>query len=174
MKISITGSQGTGKSHLIRALKERGYVAYDIDHTEGAAQLEKDGRPTEWPEGVIDWNVYHWNMQRPVINELLASAETVFIAGLPGNWREFLNDFDKIVVLTVTPETQLHRLQTRNVHKHGQSDEELHRRVASHDKNVRRFLQAGAVAINSEQSVEKIIEEILLTSNQRSRYHAET
>ena len=160
-KVFITGAQGSGKSHLIRALSDRGYAAYDIDHVEGAMQLERDGQPVAWPDGAVDWSVYRWNMQRPMIKMLLASDKTVFIAGLPGNWRDFLNDFDRIFVLTVRPEAQLHRLRTRDAHEHGQSEEEFQQRVASHDKNVKRFLEVGAIPISSEQSVEAMIAAIV-------------
>ena len=115
MNVLITGSSGTGKSTVIKELKRRGYTAIDGDEEPGLSRLEiqETGEPTDWPDGFVDWSFYAWNLNETVLKQLLQKDETVFFGTISGNQADYYSLFEKIIVLTVSPEEHLRRMKTR-------------------------------------------------------------
>jgi hypothetical protein len=66
----ITAAPGSGKSTIIRALKELGLSAFDTDDIPGVTGLEDKTthRPIDWPNGPVDWTKYDWNWQPERVN----------------------------------------------------------------------------------------------------------
>jgi dephospho-CoA kinase len=130
-RVLLTGMSGTGKSSVIRALRDRGYKAVDTD--EGWSEPLPDGRQ-RWREDAIQ--------------ALLATEDTdvLFVAGCEENQAKFHAQFDHIVLLSAPLDTLLERLATRTTNPYGKTPEELRRflddvetiepllrRVASHE-----------------------------------------
>lgn len=161
-KVFITGSGGVGKSTVIKRLAECGFTAYDTDDMPGTTRLEDaTGSPAAWPEGYVDWDKYRWNWQRPAIEKLLASDETVFIGAYPSNWQDFVDDFDTIIALTVDPKTHEARLKGRNTHTHGQDGQNIAENVATQAQKLSEFIAVGAIAVVNDRPVDEIVDEII-------------
>lgn len=165
-KVFITGSGGVGKSTVIKNLVERGFTAYDTDDMPGVTRLEdKEGNPKEWPTGYIDWSKYQWNWQRPEIEKLLMSDETVFMGAMPSNWREFVGDFDTTIAVTVNSQVHEQRLKTRNVHEHGQGKRNIADNIYSQEQNLGKFVAAGAIVVDNDRPIDEVVDEILAISH---------
>lgn len=164
-KVLITGSSGVGKSTIIDNLHGRGYVAYDTDDIPGATSLIHipTGQPIDWPKhGPMDWrNTYAWNWQEPVFSNLLKSSETVFIGAVVGNWRNYINEFDHIIVLGISPDEQRHRLLKRTTHKHGNDIAEINQRVERQIRARQPYLDAGAKLLMNDTSIDAVVDKLI-------------
>ena len=161
-KIFITGSGGTGKSTIIKRLSERGYTAYDTDDMPETTRLENlAGEPVEWPDGFVDWSKYRWNWQRPAIEKLLASDDTVFLGAIVGNQKDFADLFDTIIALTADPATHEHRRRTRSVHTHGQDDRNIRHSIEVQAEKLKRFMAYGAIPVVNNRPLDEVVDEIL-------------
>jgi len=162
-KVFITGSGGVGKSTIIKRLQERGFTAYDTDDMPGVTRLEDylTHLPVEWPEGYVDWSKYRWNWQRPAIERLLASDDTVFLGAYPSNWDDFMSDFDIVVALTADTTAHEQRLRTRNTHTYGQGEENIREQVNHQAEKLAEFIAAGAIGVVNDKSIDKVVDEIL-------------
>ena len=111
-RVLLTGMSGTGKSSVVRELRERGYKAVHTD--DGWCALQPDGRQL-WREDAI--------------RQLLATedADVLFLAGCQENQVGFHAQFDRIVLLSAPLETLVERLATRTNNPYGKSPEELAR-----------------------------------------------
>jgi len=165
-KIFIIGSGGVGKSTVIKRLKERGFTAYDTDDMPSVHRVEDaSGAPTNFPKGYIDWTKYRWNWQRPAIEKLLVSDDTVFLGAYPSNWDDFVNDFDTIIALTADTLTHEHRLRTRNTHTYGQSEENIREQINQQAEELAKFTAAGAIEVTNNRPIDETVNEILKISN---------
>ncbi|MDB5178391.1 MAG: hypothetical protein JWN01_334 [Patescibacteria group bacterium] len=163
-KYLITGTPGSGKSTIIEAFAQRGYTAYDTDNIAGATQFEyrRTGRPVARPASPIDWGIYEWSWQEAKINELLASADTVFLGAVVGNQEKFYPLFDRIFVLTLDEATLSHRLITRTGNDYGKHPDDLQHILSRRQDKLAHLLAAPrAVAIDASPSAEAVADEIL-------------
>lgn len=163
-KVFIIGSGGVGKSTVIKHLQERGFTAYDTDDIPGVHRVEDAaGTPTNFPEGYIDWNKYRWNWQRPAVEKLLASDQTVFLGAHPSNWQDFVNDFDTVIALTVDSAAHEHRLRTRKTHTFGQGEENIREQIWAQQKELQEFVDVGAIVVKNDRPIDQVVDEILHT-----------
>jgi len=163
LKVFITGSSGVGKSTIVKRLAERGFTAYDTDDVPGTTRLEDatTGLPVAWPDGYVNWTKYRWNWQRPVIEKLLASNETVFLGAYPSNWQNFVGNFDIIIAVTTDPASHEDRLRTRNTHTYGQGEENIREDVTRQTKRLKEFVAAGAIPVVNNRPIDEVVDEIL-------------
>lgn len=78
----VTGPSGVGKSTLTRALRERGYEAYDTDD-DGLARWQNDKTGYIYPKSSVSANMrtpefissHSWNVPRESVEELAEEAE---------------------------------------------------------------------------------------------------
>lgn len=162
-KYFITGRKGSGKTTVIKLLQERGFTAYNTDDLPEATKLQdkETGEVIDWPAGgVVDWTKYSWNWQRPEIERLLASDETVFFGAIVSNQTEFYLLFDKVFVITVDSNTLRQRLETHEHESHHQPGE-LERMLADHESKQEKFIKAGAEPIPGGRPPEEIVDDIL-------------
>lgn len=161
-KYLITGRQGSGKTTVIKLLQQRGYTAYNTDELPTVTQLQnrETGEIVNWPEGKVDWSRYAWNWQRPEIERLLASDETVFLGAVVSNQTEFYPLFDKVFVITVSANTLKNRLESHE-HATHHLPGEVERIITEHDRKQNQFISEGAQPISGEQPPEAIVDEIL-------------
>ncbi len=163
-KYLITANSGAGKSTVIKALKERGYTAYDTDDMPDVTRLQdmKTGKFVDWPDPPIDWTRYGWNWQAKALADILASDETVFIGGVVSNQADFYHLFDHVFVLTLDAQTVRHRLLSRTEKDFGKHPDELAGLLEHHDNRQARFLaEPQAIAIDASQPVGQVVDEIL-------------
>jgi dephospho-CoA kinase len=105
-RVLLTGMSGTGKSSVVKQLRERGYKAVDTD--DGFCEVQPDGRQL-------------W--RHDAIHELLATedADVLFVAGCEENQGTFHPQFDHIVLLSAPLETMVERLRTRTNNPYGKA-----------------------------------------------------
>lgn len=151
MKMFITGSSTVGKSTLAAELNRRGITAFDGDDIPGLCQLviKDSGEPVEWPKGYVDWSYYSWDLKEPVLREILASDDPVIVTGIYGNQPLFYHLFDKLIVLTLTPEEYSKRLANRPRRDAGDSDENMEDRKRKYPILLQRFLDSGAIPVDA-------------------------
>lgn len=159
----ITGRQGSGKTSVIREIQKRGFTAYNTDDLREVTKLQdkETGELIEWPEeGKVDWTRYAWNWQRPEIERLLASDETVFLGAIVSNQKDFLPLFDKVFILTVDADTLRKRLSNHEHESHHQQGE-IERIVADHESKQARMLGENREAIDGTRPIDEIVDDIL-------------
>lgn len=161
-KYLITGRKGSGKTSVIKALQQRGFTAYNTDDLPQATKLQdkNTGEIINWPEGKVDWTKYAWNWQKPEIEKLLASDETVFLGAIAGNQKDFYHLFDKIFVLTVDPNTLRQRLE---MHEHSTHHlpGEIERMVQDHESKQARMITEGVEEVPCARAIEEVTDDIL-------------
>lgn len=160
----ITNTAGSGKSAVIKELEQRGFAAYDTDDLPDVTRLEDraTGRPVEWPEPPVNWDIYAWNWQAAGLKKLLASGEDVFIGGIVSNKDDFYHLFDQIFVLTINVETLRQRLLTRTSNDFGKHPGDLARILSHHPERQRKLLTIPkAVAVDAAQPLEKVADDII-------------
>lgn len=164
-KYLITGVAGTGKTAVIEQLAKRGYTAYSTDEIPEATQLQDltTGQFIKKIGAPIDFSKYGWNWQADGLKSLLSSDDTVFIGASVSNQEKFHHLFDKIFVLSVDEATLRNRLATRiKDDNYGKNPKDLARVLYLHKKLEHRLIdEAGGVAIDGTQPVEKVESEIL-------------
>lgn len=108
-RVLITGMSGTGKSTVIRALRECGCDAVDLD----------EGYVVEQPDGTQLWNdlLVGWLLDAE-------RSEVLFVAGCEENMVDFLPRFDSVILLSAPTPVILERLATRTGNDFGKSEEE--------------------------------------------------
>jgi dephospho-CoA kinase len=159
----ITGYPATGKSSVADELERRGYAAYNTDDMPGLTyHAHKDGTPADFSKSVPeDKSGYDWVWDKAKLEELLDSADTVFICAVTSKQHEFYDRFDRIFVLTLDEETMKHRLLTRTTNDYGKHPNELKDLLESREWFVKEMRKQGAIPIDARQSIEKTVDEIL-------------
>lgn len=160
-KYLITGRQGSGKTTLIKMLQAQGYTAYNTDDISESTKLQdkKTGEVIEWPEGPVDWSKYAWNWQPKVIQNLLSSADDVFIGAIVANQTDFYEQFDRVFVLTVNEQNIRKRLNAHE-HKSHHLPGEIDRIVAAHERGQQKLLKLNAEEMDANRAAEEILEDI--------------
>ena len=161
-KYLITGRGGTGKSSVCAMLESRDYNAVDSDTVLGLARSEdKNGKPIniDWSH-FVDYETVAFNWQPAVLRRLLTVNQNVFLCGSASNQLEFHDLFDKVFVLTLTPETHRNRLQHRDS-EYGKDPTMQAYLLEEQQRFVRQALTIGAIAINTEGTIEQTADAIL-------------
>lgn len=164
MKVFITAVSGVGKSAVVSELVGRGYTAYDADDRElklTRLEVKETGEPVEWPKGFVDWSYYSWNADEDRLQQLLASNDTVFVAGFLGNQENLYHYFDKLIALTIdNPAEHERRLRTRTQREVGDDELNNQRRLERYSMHMGKFLASGFVTVDNSGSLEQTISHI--------------
>ncbi len=163
MKVFITAVSGVGKSAVVNKLVERGYTAYDADDRDlhlTRLEVKETGEPVAWPEGFVDWHYYSWNANEDRLQELLASDDTVFVAGFLGNQEKLYHYFDKLIALTVNPEEHKRRLYARPQREVGDDELNNQRRLERYSMHMEKFKASGFVTVDNSGPIEKTVDYI--------------
>jgi dephospho-CoA kinase len=111
-KVLVTGMSGTGKSTALRLLAERGHHVVDTDTDEWS-------RWVTLPDGSTDWI---W--REDAMADLLATRQSVFVAGCKSNQGMFYPRFDHIALLSAPAEVMLARVAARTTNPYGKTAEQ--------------------------------------------------
>ena len=171
-KIYVTGVSGTGKTTIARELNTRGYLAISIDETEGLCSWidqktgeHHGGKEAEMTKEFVD--THNWVCDIDHLNQLLAKSDAsiAFVLGMAGNHEDLLHLFDTIILLQCSPETFCKRIETRTDNDFGK-DREVQRQIVRRSKTyAEEMLAIGAVAIDTEKSIDEVVDEIIKISN---------
>jgi broad-specificity NMP kinase len=165
VKCLVTGQAGSGKSSVAVELVRRGFVAYDTDgmpHVTGFDSLET-GKPVGWDEidHPIDFRRVAWNWRLEKLQELLASADDVFVCAITSNTVELAHLFDKVFVLVPDRETLARRLRERTNNTFGKDPVEAEAVLDHNDVIADEWSARGGIPIDSARPLEEIVDEIL-------------
>ncbi len=169
MNYYITGISGTGKSTIGEALRKRGLLVYDLDAIPGLCywKNKETGIEAKYNTGVgKEWlEAHEWLCDTNKLKEILKGnlGTDVIVVGIASNQKEFLNYFSKIFLLYCSEETFINRLKTRDEGNGFAKDESEQEHVLSWYKEFEDGLRMlGAIPIDTEQSVDKVVSEIAL------------
>lgn len=165
-KIYITGISGTGKTTIYEELKKKGFHAISLDETEGlCCWVNKETK--EKVEGEVELNrdftsKHDWICDTEYLKKLLTEdVDTVFVLGVASNQDEFLDMFDKVIILQCKPETFLHRLTHRTNNEFGK-DKSLQETILGWYKEFEdKMLNRGAVSINTDRPVNVVVDDVI-------------
>ncbi len=153
VRVLVTGMSGTGKSSVVAELRDRGYVAYDVDDDLSAFD-PSDGR-------------WHWRTDE--VRRLLAQADEnhVFIAGCSEEQVRFA--WDVKVLLTVPQEVMLDRLGTRTGNTYGRSPVEQEQ-VLADLADVEPLLRRSAdLIIDTTVPLRSVVDQVLAAADGAKR-----
>jgi dephospho-CoA kinase len=167
----ISGTAGTGKSQVCRALQEKGYEAYDTDD-DGLARWQHNETRYIHPKSSVkpemrtaDFIASHsWNVPREHVQDLAnkAADHPIFVCGSLGNESELRDLFGAVFALYVDDDTLTHRLATRTTNDWGKQPHELEQTLLHHHEIYDMHRKLGDFVIDASQPPEKVVEEILV------------
>lgn len=168
-KIYITGISGTGKTTVHEELKKKGLHSISLDETDGlCCWVNKE--TGEKIERKIDLNKdftskHDWICDTEYLKKLLAKdTDWVFVLGMPSNQDDFLDMFDKILLLQCKSETFLHRLTHRTNNEFGK-DKSLQETILGwYQEFENKMLAKGAISIDTEKPIAEVVEDVLKQS----------
>lgn len=118
---------GAGKSTVIGALAARGYKAIDADRDEFSEWVVVGGAtntPGTPVEGNRDWV---WRADRMQALLTTEDANVLFVSGCAPNMRQFLPQFDHVILLSAPAAVIVERLATRTTNVYGKQPAEVSR-----------------------------------------------
>jgi AAA domain len=167
VKFLVTGESGSGKSSVAAELRRRGFVAYDTDAMPDVTGFDYAETGLPVPSGTgeishpIDLTRLAWNWRVDRLQELLASADDVFICAITSNTVSLRHLFDLVYVLTLDGETLMERIRTRTDNDFGKHPREA-AAVLRHNAVIGdEWRKRGAVLVNSARPVRDVLDEIL-------------
>lgn len=155
MHLLVTGRSGSGKTTICGALQEMNIPAFDADHIDDLADWVdlKTKLPAEVDYGLpIDKRRVGWLWAKPVLEEFLSAHRTAVICGSSDNQLDFYRSFDKVVFLSLPPDEQIRRIQSRGEHDYGKAPGMAEQIVREQDVLLRKSRDLGAIIINANRS----------------------
>lgn len=140
MRVLITGVSGTGKSALVKELRDRGFVAFDADD-EGFTSPSSDGT---------------WAWQPERVKSLFEQYgdRLVFFAGCSDEQAAF--DFDLKVLLTAPTDVILQRLQSRTSNTFGKTKAERERALSDVEWVLPLLSASADLVIDTTKTVNEV------------------
>lgn len=166
----VTGSAGTGKSTLCSALKEKGYVAYDVDNdglarwvnlSTGFIHPKSSVKPEDRTAEFI--KTHGWFVPRPTIEEVHkeAGGKLGFVCGVLDNYDALKDLFSGIIALYVDDDTLKSRLSTRSPREWGTQEHELRQTLERHQIIYDKWRAMGATVVNASNRIEQVRDEVV-------------
>lgn len=172
MKIYITGVAGTGKSSVITELNKRGIDAFDIDNRDMCYWIDRNENMAEYKTGIgkewIEKHDYICNTEK--LRKLIDSqrSDLVFISGISDNQNEYIDWFDKIILLQCDKDRLRNRLETRNTNDFAKEKSEQEFVLDMQKDFDNDLLKRGAIPIDSCDNVKNVTDKILSYPNSSS------
>jgi dephospho-CoA kinase len=166
----VTGSAGTGKSTVCRALKERGYVARDVDgdglarwtnletgYVHPKSSVKPEDRTLEFIQ------THGWFVPRASVEDIGRETgdKLGFLCGALDNYDELQDLFIGIIALYVDDETLKKRFAARSPREWGTQEHEVKQTLERHHVIYEKWKALGAVVINTDRSQEEVANEVI-------------
>lgn len=165
MNYLVTGVAGTGKSTIAGVLQSRGYTAVDADDAEFCHWVERaTGKSYNSRPDTKNWvSRFDWQWKEDRMRQLLAkdTAEPQFICGIAHNQASFYPSFEKIFLLSASPDVISHRLETRTNNPFGKRPGDIEQTLSWQKEFEAQVKQVRAIVINSERSAAEVVDDIL-------------
>ncbi len=166
-KIYITGVSGTGKTTIAKELEKRGFYTISIDEVENlcfwvhqATGEKHGGKNTELTLEFVD--AHDWICDIEYLNKLLnKNVDVIFVLGMAGNQDEFLNMFDKILLLQCSPETFCKRIENRTDNDFGKDKKIQQQILDRYEAYAEKMLSKGAISIDTEKPIDEVVNEVI-------------
>lgn len=165
-KIFITGISGTGKTTIYEELIKRNYYAISLDETDDLCywvNRETKERIHGYFELNRDFTSQHqWICDIEYLKKLInLDKELVFVLGSASNQDQFINLFNKVILLQCKPMVFIERLNTRTNNDFGK-----HKTVQDHlltwYKNFEnKLIEGGAISINTDKQIGEVVDEVI-------------
>ena len=157
--VLITAVSGTGKSTVCKALRTAGYDAIDIESVDGLYELVNGktgevlpGNLEQISEG-IDWNCNKTRLQKLLDTQ---TADLTFYCGGMSNTFEVWDAFDSVIMLTISDQTTIKRLSTRQTGEFGSTKVNRDWVLSWKHSFEKRLLEAGATPIYAESDPQEV------------------
>lgn len=163
----VTGISGTGKSTVTKELNKRGIFSIDQDSKEYGLcswkhnETMKDAR-FEYGIGkeFLEANDWYCNIEK--LKQILDDNKNIkFVCGVSANQDEYLNLFDKVFLLQCSPEILIKRIDEREDHQFGKHPSEKEHILNWYEEFEENLISKGAIAINNNNSINFVVDEIL-------------
>lgn len=165
-KIFITGISGTGKTTIANTLNTKGIHSVSIDEVPGLCvwKNKATGKTVDYEAELnktfID--AHDWICDTDTLKKLLdVEKETVVVLGNAANQNNFLNLFDKTLLLQCKPETFLERIMQRKDNDFGKEKSAQDLILSWYQEFESNLLKKGAIAVNVEGHIDKVIKTII-------------
>lgn len=162
--VLITAVSGTGKSTVCKTLHLMGYDSIDIESIDGLYELVNEktgevmpGNLAQISEGV-DWNCNKLRLEKLVASQV---SELTFYCGGMSNTFEVWNDFDHVIMLTISDEATIKRLSARQSGEFGSTKVNRDWVLSWKHSLEKRLLDAGAVPVDAEGAPHEVAKLIL-------------
>lgn len=165
-KIFITGVSGTGKSAVAHILNSKGIFAISIDETPGLCSWKNKvtGEVVNFEAELNKEFIekYDWICDEEILYKLInTNQQTVVVVGIASNQNNFLNSFDKILLLQCKPETFIQRMINRKDNNFGKDKSAQEHILSFYKKFENDLLDRGAISINSENPIDEVVDNII-------------
>jgi broad-specificity NMP kinase len=165
--ILITGTAGVGKTSLSNKLNELGYKSYDIDDVPGLFSMIH--RETKLPiknhdnfdlekVKVMTW-ICDVKKLKSLINE--ETNNLAFYCGGGSNVYQFMELFDKVILLTINLETNKHRLSNRIDNDFARTLEVQEYVLNKKNDWENEMIKKGAIIVDAHRDLDFIAKEVL-------------
>jgi dephospho-CoA kinase len=165
-KIFITGISGTGKTTIENTLNSNGIYSIGIDEWPNLCfwKNKTTGEKVEY-EAKLDKtfiDAHDWICDIKILKNLLEQNERIIVVlGSSSNQNDFLNLFDKILLLQCKPETFIKRIIERKDNDFGKDKSAQELILSWYEEFENNLLKKGAVPINTDKPLKKVVENIM-------------
>ena len=165
MKIYITGVSGTGKTTLAKELNKKGIATYSIDEVDGLCYWvnKTDGHIVNY-EATLNKEFidsHKWVCDVEQLKKLINTADPIIILGLAENQEEFINLFNKVLLLQCPPEVFLQRIMERKDNDFGKDPSAQEFIKSSYQEFETKLLEHGAISIDANRPINDVLQSIL-------------
>lgn len=169
-KIYITGISGTGKSTVAKELHKKGYSVISIDETPDLCfWINKETKERVFGDHKLDKNFidsHNWICNIEHLKKLiLNNTKPLFATGVVSNQADFIDLFDKTILLQCKPETFISRIENRKDNDFGKDKTAQEVILGWYKKFENELLEKGAISISTEDSLEEVVNNIIKESN---------
>ena len=164
-KIYVTGMPGEGKTTIAKELSKRDIHAIDMDSTPGLCSWinKKTGKPEKCktPDEKFVQN-HSWLADVEKLKELMKTEkDTVVVFGIIGNQDEYLNLFDKVILLHSKSDTFIKRVLGRKDNTYGKDPVVRQHMLDVYKDFEIHLLDENARVVNTDHELKQVVEEII-------------
>ena len=160
-RILITGMSGTGKSSVTAELARRGYTSVDADSDVYSHWVEVPAGADAYGTTVEPGRDWVWREDRMQQRLTTEDTDLLFISGSAANMRQFLPQFDHIVLLSAPADLIVKRLATRTNNDYGKHPDEVARVLGLIDTIEPLLRRVSGHEIDTSASLDDVVNALL-------------